>query len=154
MNCLKCNTPFPLTTWVDGKKKNLQHRKYCLGCSPFGQHNTRNLVFSPSAKICLECGNPLKINRRNYCNSCNVIKWRIRTKQKLVDYKGGKCCICGYSLCLSNLIFHHSDPAEKDFGISGMSIGFEKLKTEVDKCVLLCCRCHGEVHDGLISIPV
>ena len=154
MLCQKCNNPFPLTAWIDGKKKNLQHRKYCLSCSPFGKHNTRNLVSASTLKFCLECGNPLRSSRRNYCNSCNVIKWRIRTKQKLVDYKGGGCCVCGYNRCLPNLIFHHLDPAEKDFRISGMSRGFEKLKVEVDKCILLCCRCHGEVHAGMAQIPV
>ena len=154
MICQKCNNPFPNRAWIDGKKKYLNNRKYCLGCSPFGKHNTRRPVDNPTEKVCLDCGNPLKTNRRNYCSSCNVIKWRTRTKQKLVDYKGGGCRICGYNRCLSNLIFHHLNPSEKDFSISGMSIGIERLKTEVDKCVLVCCRCHGEVHAGLISIPL
>jgi hypothetical protein len=154
MICKKCNNPFPYRVWIDGKKKYMQHRKFCLDCSPFGSHNTRDLVSNSTSKVCLDCGNPLKTNRRNYCNSCNVIKWRTRTKQKLVDYKGGGCRICGYNRCLPNLIFHHLDPTEKDFCISGMSIGVEKLKVEVDKCVLLCCRCHGEVHAGIVQIPL
>lgn len=84
----------------------------------------------------------------------NVISWRQRTKKKLVEYKGGKCALCDYNKCIANMVFHHRDPSKKDFGISGMSVEFEKLKVEVDKCVLLCCRCHGEVHAGLVSIPV
>lgn len=83
-----------------------------------------------------------------------VVSWRQRTKQKLVDYKGGKCQICGYNRWVGNLAFHHRDPSKKDFTITAKTIAFDKLKTEVDKCVLLCHVCHGEVHAGLISIPV
>ena len=35
------------TVIVDGVKKNLQRRKYCLECSPFGHHNTVSLEKYP-----------------------------------------------------------------------------------------------------------
>ena len=79
-----------------------------------------------------------------------VISWRRRTKQKLAEYKGGKCKYCGYNKYIGNLTFHHLDPMKKDTGISGSSISFEKLKNEVDKCELVCHNCHGEIHAGLI----
>ena len=82
----------------------------------------------------------------------SVVSWRSRTKQKLVDYKGGKCIKCGYNKYNGNLAFHHLDPSKKDFTITGKSIAFEKLKLEVDKCELLCHNCHGEVHAGLLTI--
>ncbi|MEY4334993.1 MAG: phage FelixO1, partial [Bacteroidota bacterium] len=40
----------------------------------------------------------------------NVIAWRKRTKQKLVEHKGGCCEICGYNKCIEALEFHHKDP--------------------------------------------
>jgi hypothetical protein len=83
----------------------------------------------------------LKANR-----SKSVVDWRVRTKQKLVEYKGGSCEKCGYSKCIQALEFHHLDPNEKDFTISGKSWSFEKLKKEVDKCILVCNRCHTEIH--------
>jgi hypothetical protein len=83
-----------------------------------------------------------------------VVCWRQRTKQKLVDYKGGKCQVCGYNRWVGNLAFHHIDPSKKDFTITAKTIAFEKLRAEVDKCILLCHICHGEVHAGLISIPL
>ena len=82
----------------------------------------------------------------------SVVSWRSRTKQKLVDYKGGKCIKCGYKNYFGNLTFHHKDPLQKDFQISGQSVSFDKLKLEVDKCELLCHNCHGEVHAGLLTI--
>jgi len=138
---------------IDGKKRFLANRRYCLVCSPFGKHNTRKLVDGiPIPKKCKRCGNILKNNRRNFCSGCNVTIWRKRTKKKLVEYKGGSCINCGYNKCNENLTFHHRDPNMKDFQISGMSLGIEKLKLEVDKCELLCRNCHGEVHAGILTI--
>jgi len=79
-------------------------------------------------------------------NIDSVISWRKRTKLKLVEYKGGKCEMCGYDKFIQGLEFHHLDPNEKDFTISGKSWSFEKLKKEVDKCILVCSNCHIEVH--------
>jgi len=81
-----------------------------------------------------------------------VIEWRKRTKLKLVEYKGGKCQICDYNKSITALHFHHLDPNEKDFSISGKSLSFDKLKNEVDKCILVCSNCHSEIHEGLIKI--
>lgn len=78
-----------------------------------------------------------------------VVDWRRRSKSKLVEYKGGKCKECGYNKSINALHFHHLDPSQKDFSISGKSWSFDKLKVEVDKCVLLCANCHAEVHEGL-----
>jgi transposase len=84
-------------------------------------------------------------------NSESVMLWRKKTKKKLIEYKGGKCELCGYSKCERALEFHHTNPNEKDFSISGRSLSFDKLKNEVDKCMLVCSNCHSEIHDGLIK---
>ena len=80
-----------------------------------------------------------------------VGKYRRRVKQKLFDYKGGKCKKCGYDEDVPDAYaFHHRDPDEKEFTLSqhgGRSL--ERLKKEVDKCDLLCVRCHAEVHHEL-----
>lgn len=80
--------------------------------------------------------------------SVGVVNWRRRTKEKLVEYKGGKCIKCGYNKCVDALEFHHKNPNEKEFGIStkGITRSFEKLKVEVDKCDLVCANCHKEIH--------
>ena len=84
--------------------------------------------------------------QRKKVKTKSVVDWRVRTKQKLVDYKGGECIECGYNKCLAAMEFHHLDPNEKDFTISGKSWAFERLKKEVDKCILVCNRCHTEIH--------
>jgi len=85
--------------------------------------------------------------------SQKVTRWRQNAKRKLVEYKGGKCIICNYNRCIQNLVFHHRDPSQKEFAITAASKSFEKMKIEADKCELLCCLCHGEVHAGLVFIP-
>lgn len=76
---------------------------------------------------------------------------RYRIKQELVEYKGGKCQICGYNKCLSALDFHHLDPSTKDFTISSNMKYFniENLKIELDKCILVCANYHREIHAGI-----
>jgi hypothetical protein len=94
----------------------------------------------------------LKQREKKITSSESVILWRKRTKLKLIEYKGGKCELCGYSKCARALEFHHLNPDEKDFSISGRSLSFDKLKSEVDKCILVCSNCHSEIHDGLINV--
>lgn len=86
-------------------------------------------------------------------NSKNVQAWRKRVKQKLVDVSGGKCVQCWYDKCQSALEFHHLDPSEKDFSVTGSANtkSLRLLLDEVKKCVMLCSNCHREVHAGLID---
>lgn len=82
----------------------------------------------------------------------NVVEWRRRKKIELVKYKGGECERCGYKKCIDALEFHHKDPNEKDFTISGKSWSFERLKKESDKCILVCSNCHKEIHFEIKNI--
>ena len=68
-----------------------------------------------------------------------------------LDYKGSKCQICGYRKCREALEFHHLNISEKDFGISdkGYTRSWEKIREELDKCLLVCANCHREIHSGL-----
>ena len=78
----------------------------------------------------------------------NVGTWRKRTKELLVEYKGGKCEFCGYNKCIEALEFHHIDETTKEFQISGSTKSLEKQKKEADKCYMLCANCHRELHAG------
>lgn len=77
-----------------------------------------------------------------------VISYRQRMKLRLIEYKGGQCKECGYNKSVPGAyVFHHRNPEEKDFAVSGKSLKWETLKKEADKCDLLCCNCHAEKHD-------
>lgn len=75
-----------------------------------------------------------------------------KTKLKAIQYKGGCCQICRYNRAIRALSFHHLDPTQKDFGISGGTKSFERIKSELDKCILVCMNCHAEIHEGLIDL--
>lgn len=84
------------------------------------------------------------------CRQCiidAVNKRRRILKQKAVEYKGGKCIKCGYNKYVGALEFHHIE-GEKDFGISaaGTTKSWEKIKKELDKCIIVCSNCHKEIH--------
>lgn len=88
------------------------------------------------------------------CNKCMVeydYQKRHRIKEKLVEYKGGKCEICGYDKCINALDFHHLNPEEKEFALNTANYNksFDLLKKEVDKCILVCANCHREIHYNL-----
>ena len=75
----------------------------------------------------------------------HVDKKRWQLKLKAIQYKGGKCEICGYNKCPTSLEFHHVNPKLKEFSISvPHSRSWEKIKNEIDKCQLLCSNCHKE----------
>lgn len=82
----------------------------------------------------------------------NTSLYRKNIKMKMVEYKGGKCEICGYNKCIEALEFHHINPKEKDFSISGGTKSFNSLKSELDKCVLVCANCHREIHSGITEL--
>lgn len=96
---------------------------------------TEHVLFENGTVKCKECIKDAVVGKRR------------RNKIKLVEYKGGKCEICGYDKCIDALEFHHLDPTEKEYGLSnGDTVSFEKMKEEADKCILVCANCHREIH--------
>lgn len=85
-------------------------------------------------------------------NSQSVLNSRHRQKERAVYIMGGKCQICGYDKCNRALAFHHINPEEKEFQISiAQTKSWEKVKQELQKCILVCHNCHEEIHAGLID---
>jgi len=82
-------------------------------------------------------------------NKAAVTRKRRELKTQAVEYKGGCCYRCGYSKSNNALQFHHEDSTVKEFGISskGTTRAWEIIKTELDKCVLVCANCHAEIHE-------
>ena len=152
---------------INGENKNLGNRKYCLNCSPFGQHNTKKIHELESweetnkerkcAKCCetksIEYFHKLKAKRKyySYCKTClyetQKTRWKDR-KIEAIKLLGGKCNICGYCKNYAAMEFHHLDPAKKDTDwAKTREKSWDKIIKELKKCVLLCSNCHRETHN-------
>lgn len=168
MICKKCQEKFKSWVMIDGVLKRLGSRKYCLKCSPYKSHNTKKIhIISELDKNLIKCPKCKKVKDKNdfylkkgkvshsYCKQCNkesAVKRAKENKRRAVEYKGGKCIICGYKKCIGALDFHHTGD-DKLFGIRNTSLrSFEKIKDELDKCVLVCKNCHAEIEAGIINL--
>jgi len=123
-HCKKCGNNVPFKVIIKGKTRRLKkNRNFCLNCSPL-----RLPKSSPP-------------NKRSE---------RRKRKEKLVKILGGKCTKCGYNKSITALSFHHVNPKNKSFDISGngsLLKDWNILLTEAMKCVLLCLNCHAELHN-------
>ncbi len=149
LTCHNCKNEFPTCIKIDGKYRNLKKRKYCLICSPFGRHNTRQIGYVKIKDCPHECPRCSRIHNgpKTICGSCYAGSRTEKVKQQSLDYLGGKCVECGYNKCMASLHFHHKNTAEKEFGIGGKyCLSWDRLKVELDKCEILCANCHGERH--------
>ncbi|MDP2692775.1 MAG: HNH endonuclease [bacterium] len=102
-------------------------------------------------EFCSICGCSMRNikKHRTRCGPCDTKLRRYRLKKKAVEYKGGKCQDCGIlgtSINIAIFDFHHL--VEKDFNLSMMAtIKWEVVKTELDKCIMLCSNCHRMRHN-------
>ena len=119
-----------------------------------------------NTKICTLCGEEKDLSNyrkssghkfQSYCKTCQnkyTIQRRRDIKIKSVEYKGGCCEVCGYDKCNEALHFHHINPEDKSFGIAanGINRSWEKVKKELDKCIMVCANCHAEIHAGFVEL--
>jgi hypothetical protein len=154
-SCKSCGKQVPTRIVVDGVTKSLQNRKFCLLCSPYGKHNTKQKLDSPKQGdelVCVACNRSFVYNRRQghtfkKCNSCFTKRHNKLLKIKSIEYKGGVCNSCGYNKCIDALDFHHVNQSTKKFAIGGSyNRNWASIKLELDKCELLCSNCHRERH--------
>lgn len=98
-------------------------------------------------------------NKEFYFKNSDAEKRRIQARKKeiakwLGEFKSRLSCkVCGESttVCLD---FHHLDREKKEFNIGfakNWGWGIERIKREIEKCIILCANCHRKVHAGLLK---
>ena len=75
------------------------------------------------------------------------IRWRNANEKLLHGLKINGCAICGYNKYDACLDFHHVNPEDKKFQLVIDRMSRKDLFEELNKCILLCCRCHREIHE-------
>ena len=88
-------------------------------------------------------------------NSKSVIRTQKRKKIQAVEHFGGECVICGYKKCVNSLGFHHIDESTKAQSPTYVILhwSWERAIKELEKCILVCSNCHGEIHAELTKVP-
>ena len=114
--------------------------KHCVSC----KQNKHESDFHQQTKI---KGGKKYIN--SSCKDCDnqrLAERKRSIKEQLIILGGGKCKKCGYDKCSWALEFHHRESEDKNFALNrARSINSSILK-ELEKCDLLCNRCHREIH--------
>jgi uridine phosphorylase len=109
-------------------------------------------------KICSDCKKTLSkdnfykkgLRLQSKCKKCHnkycIKRWTNR-KVEAIEYMGTYCLDCNKSYHYSVFEFHHLIPYEKDMSWIKMRLtSKDKMKKELDKCVLLCANCHRTRH--------
>ena len=146
-----------LSTWQIAAQSNTTQANVRYWLKKYDLQTVRTTNKENKLKLCPKCNTSKPKSEfykskksSSYCKSCIVksnLERQRNTKSLAVEYKGGKCSICGYSKSMAALEFHHINPNEKDKDYFNMRGGLSpNLKTELDKCVLLCANCHREIH--------
>ena len=149
-DCRKCGEHIPNCIVIDGKRKNLKNRKFCLKCSIYKGHNTKpDDPDRPNvrAKKYANWSEKAKKNGRK-----NIYKRGHERKKKLIELAGGGCKECGYNKCMGALTFHHREPEKKKFNLTKNMLWSKSWKIvleEFKKCDMLCLNCHMELEDEI-----
>lgn len=121
------------------------------------KHNLKTNQSYGKPHLCEDCGesdpNNFYPRQKQKCKKCHNQRTANDCKNKrnkAIKLLGGCCQYCGYDKCSSALEFHHIDPTTKDVNFSNMRRwNFNRIKKELDNCVLLCANCHREEHERL-----
>ena len=127
--CCRCNQEITLDNFLwKNKEKNIKH-SYCKIC----YKQIRKKSYENNKKYYIEKNQRLR--KRN-------LEWYKNYKNNL------KCEKCGESH-IACLDFHHKNEIEKTIEVSLMPRGcfsIERIKEEIEKCVILCANCHRKYH--------
>lgn len=166
MICKNCNQYFKAWAKINGRQVSLSSRRYCLDCVPFGSTGKTLMNSQRTEKHCKRCNTTKPVEQfyarkrsqndtSPYCISCMLDQSNERQralKIQAVEYLGGQCVVCRVKDHPSVYDFHHLNPAEKEFTIATRkTVKLDKIKSELDKCVLICACCHRKLHANALE---
>ncbi|AII27489.1 HNH endonuclease [Vibrio phage VPp1] len=127
--CIRCNKEKPLSEFPDNKRNKDGKYTYCVLCK---REEQREGYLRNKHKR-LDAVSKRRAERHEFVNSYKIERG---------------CEICGWDKHSSALEFHHDDN-NKEHNVSQMvGHNLDKIKAEMDKCMLLCSNCHRIKHAG------
>jgi hypothetical protein len=157
--CNKCGNFFPNWVKINGERKSLKNRKYCLDCSPYGLHNTIQIEKKKLEvkRFCKQCGKELNCSQKVYCSfKCQqefqyqdyIDKWKRHevdgskgksgqlskyVRKYIFSKYDSKCVKCGWS---------EINPYTKTIPLEVEHIDGNWKNSYEDNLTLLCPNCH------------
>jgi hypothetical protein len=126
-------------------------KKICSKCgiekeiSCFSINRSQKDGFNHSCKEChrIYVNNHYKNNKKQYIDRNN--RRQNEAKKYITDFKKNSvCAICGEKRWWV-LDFHHNEDKLNNVGHL-TSWGINKVKEEIEKCMVLCSNCHRDLH--------
>jgi hypothetical protein len=142
--CSKCKIPKELTEYHSDITTKDKKSPQCKVCRDTWGRERYQLSKKDPEKV-----RKMKEWQKTYYAAGKPRLSKFLYKKKLVDFFGGGCTVCGYNKCIGALEFHHKDPSEKEFNISNNiinGVSWDECIIEASKCLLVCNRCHREIH--------
>lgn len=112
----------------------------------FALNKSRKDGLASDCKSCRKIyrDNHYKNNKEYYKNKAK--EYRKRKTKEFEEFKETlKCSLCGENRpwCLD---FHHINPEEKEVEVVKLIEAPNKIKKEIEKCIVLCANCHRDLH--------
>lgn len=134
--CPNCKKEKSLSEWNKDSARSSGTQAYCRECT-----RLRDREYYHS-------------NRQDRKNKIRerAEKERERVGQMILEYKKQGCKFCKEIECIC-MDFHHL--RDKDFAIGDSTrknYSLNRVKKEIEKCLVVCSNCHRKIHAGLIKI--
>jgi len=92
-------------------------------------------------RLCAKCSNQRNLEKMHF------------NREYVLNALGNKCVECGFDKYKCALDTHHTDPTKKDKNFGSMrNWNIERVKKEIQTCILLCKNCHVAHHNGLLTL--
>ena len=135
--CKTCGLEKPIIEFNFKDKKRNKRQAVCKDCQRARERELYHTVYKYRNK------DNYKSNRKKYREKITIF---------LNNLKECGCIICGESdpCCLD---FHHLKDKEFDLAHS-KEFSLDRIKKEIEKCIILCANCHRKLHANKIILPL
>lgn len=136
--CTKCKVTKPLEEFHKLKISKDGLHTYCKECK-----NSINKKYYKSLSIKTK---KERISHKEAVNKRSK-ETKARNREKIREYLGGRCYVCGFESFKEALEVHHLDASKKDKYFANMAgWSWKRIEAELKGTVLLCSNCHKGLH--------
>lgn len=147
LQCSKCKQEKDPSCFHNNKARHSGKSAYCIDCD-----RERKRAYKNTEKGKASQRRRSERYRRSRPESIARSTRKDRDKKQALinEFKSRGCASCGYNRCPEALDLHHRDDAIKEGNLSNMvyNCGIDRIKSELEKCEVLCANCHREHHAG------